>query len=90
MVFDLIWRRKCDQDFQKACYIAKLGMTNDGLDPGWENNYTQEQAAKAACHGRQDIAATLIIQSKILERLDSIKRWVIACFILLVLIALNH
>lgn len=57
-----------------AVQIARRGRTDAGLDCDYtedvEAKYTVQQGLKAAPHGREDIATTLIPQVKIIERLD--------------------
>ena len=72
-----------EKDFYSAGVNAKKWATDNGLmpieDEYGELQYTSEQAFKAACHGREDICATLLIQMPILKRLDLIKNLLWAC-----------
>jgi hypothetical protein len=49
--------------------------------------YRPEQGVKAACHGREDAAATLIIQRSILERLQILQWAAWLCIAILIYIA---
>jgi hypothetical protein len=57
-----------------AVRMARRARTDAGLDCDYTEDgdakYTIQQGLKAATHGREDIAATLILQVKIIERLD--------------------
>jgi len=69
-------RSAADRDFTVACVNAKKWAAENGLMPtrgdDGELQYTRGQGLKAACHGREDICATLQIQFPILERLDAV------------------
>ena len=63
------------KDFYNASVMAKR-FSQDVIpfaDEHGEFQYTPEQAYKAACHGREDIGAILMIQLPALQRLDRIK-----------------
>jgi hypothetical protein len=78
------------RDFMEAAHLAKSYTRQDGLFPESGNDgdeYTLEQGVKAACHGREDTAAILILQKRLLERLDTIRIGVTLCVILLAYIA---
>jgi hypothetical protein len=75
-------RNGAERDFAKALLAAHQGMVQDGLVPErtqeMETRYTTQQGLMAAAHGRQDAAATLLIQYAVLHRLDSLRQlaWV--------------
>ena len=66
-----------DRSFAEAAEFAKNQIKSDGLEgeikPYYEVHYTIAQGLKAAIHGREDVAATFILQRDILVRLDAIK-----------------
>ncbi|MES2012945.1 MAG: hypothetical protein V4445_04275 [Pseudomonadota bacterium] len=80
-----------DKDFYGASLFALNSIKADGLEP-FENvdgelEYSLQQGLKAACHGREETAAILLIQKSILERLDTLKSILIPCLLLLCYIA---
>ena len=84
-------RSAADKDFTGACVNAKKWATENGLMPtrgdDGQLHYTPEQGVKAACHGREDICATLQIQLPILQRLDFIEKMMMICVLVLAYIA---
>jgi hypothetical protein len=67
-------RSPASRDFFDAIEQAKQNAKEDGLI-GKRNEYgttvhTIKQGLKASCYAREDAAAILIIQMKLLERLD--------------------
>ena len=82
-----------NRDFFTACQQAKSWTGQAGLlpeiDEDGEDRYTARQGVKAACHGREDAAATLILQKSILERLDRNRVLLWACIVLLAYIAVR-
>lgn len=79
-------------EFVEAVQMARLGRTQAGLDCSYTEDgdaeYTTQQGLKAACHGREDAAATLVLQLKIMQRLDSqrkISLWILAVLALVAL-----
>jgi hypothetical protein len=79
------------RDFNEAAYTAKIFTQQDGL-VGSENEYgeykwTIQQGLKAACFGREDTAAVVILQQKLLTRLDTLKTFLSLCIALLIYIA---
>jgi len=81
-----------------SCYIdgvlqAKLFSRTDGFLPHpnerGEPIFTEQQARMAACHAKEDAAATLIIQRGILRRLTFLCVIGVLSFIVLTLIALR-
>ena len=81
-----------------SCYIdgvlqAKLFSRTDGFLPHPDENgkptFTQHQARMAACHAREDAAATLIIQRGILRRLTFLCGIGVVSLIVLIQIALR-
>jgi len=74
-----------DRDFAKAGLNAKR-WTEDlrpVMSKFGERIYSELQVAEAACLTREDVSAILQIQLPILRRLDSIKKLVWACLIVL-------
>jgi hypothetical protein len=67
-------RNAADRDFFGAAQLARRSTKLDELLPirneYGDFEYTQQQAFKAACHGREDAAATLQLQRALLVRLD--------------------
>ncbi|MGZ3236714.1 MAG: hypothetical protein ACXU8A_04985 [Burkholderiaceae bacterium] len=61
-----------------AIRVARKGRTDAGLDCNYtadgEATFTVQQGLKAAAHAREDVAATLILQVKIIERLDRLQK----------------
>ncbi len=84
-------RSAADRDFTLACVNAKKWAKENGLMPtrgeDGELRYTPEQGLRAACHGREDIGATLQIQFPILERLDAVYGLLKLCLVALAYIA---
>lgn len=74
-----------------AVELAKLQIVGEVLtgrrDEDGDVQYPVAQGAKAAVFGREDAAATLMIQNEVLVKLDSIKRLAWVCVALLVIIA---
>jgi len=62
------------KDFFGAAQIARRSAKKNGILPirneHGEFQYTIQQGLKAACHTREDVAATLQIQLTLLQRLD--------------------
>ena len=81
-------RGAADRSFALAAEFARNQMRSDGLDgeirPHYEVRYSVAQGLKAAVHGREDAATTLVLQRDILIRLDSIKvaTWIAMCLLL--------
>lgn len=63
-------------DLAKAALSARDSIKSSGLWPTLDDDgqdvYTPEQGAKAACHAREDAAATLILQKTQLDHLHSL------------------
>lgn len=63
-------------DLSNASLSARNSVKECGLWPTLDDDgqdvYTPEQGAKAACHAREDAAATLILQKTQLEHLHSL------------------
>ena len=78
-------------DVLTAAKSARDSAQADGLHAGFnddgESFYTLEQGAKAACMAREDVAATLILQSTQLKSLSSIQTMLLVCIALLGYIA---
>lgn len=79
------------KDFYGAALLAMHSTKQDGLHPSineyGESKYTIQQGLKAACHTREDVAATLIIQQSILRRLQGLNILGWLCFAILCYIA---
>lgn len=76
-----------------AVRMARRGRTESGLDCDYTEDgdarYTIQQGLKAAAHGREDAAATLILQVKIIERMDRQRKlswWILG---ILIVVAIN-
>jgi hypothetical protein len=80
-----------NKDYYGAALFAHNSIKTDGLEPSenedGELEYSLQQGLKAACHGREDTVAILIIQKSILERLDTLKSILTLCVVLLCYIA---
>lgn len=79
-----------EREFAIACLSAMRGAKQDELFPNRDKfgvpRYTARQGLKAACHGREDIAAILLIQQVVLNRLQGIRifNWIfllLLCYI---------
>ncbi len=61
-----------------AVRLARQARTEAGLNCDYtetgEARFSVQQGLKAAVHGREDVAATLILQVKIIQRLDQLKK----------------
>lgn len=79
--------------FATAGLIAYQGMVQDGLVPqrteDMEARYAMQKGLVAAAHGRQEAAATLLIQSAALHRLDGLRELAWAAVVLLAYIAIR-
>lgn len=86
-------RDSVSRDFYTAALSAMLAAEQDGLTPSasayGEHRYTVQQGLKAACHSREDTAATLLIQERLLVRLQNLRVLAWACVTLLLYIALR-
>lgn len=75
------------RDFFSAAQIARRSAKENGILPvrneHGEFRYTMQQGLKAACHAREDIAATLQIQLAVLQRLDRNRNLLWAAIVLL-------
>jgi len=80
-----------DRDFYEAALFARRSIRASELLPSINTDgkyhYTVRQGLKAACHGREDIAATLLIQRSILQLLYVVRNVVLVCVPLLVYVA---
>jgi hypothetical protein len=76
-----------DRDFFTSCQIARNSAKQNGIYPVrneyGEFRWTIQQGLKAACHGREDIAAILQIQLALLHRLDRNRNLLYAAIALL-------
>jgi hypothetical protein len=76
-----------EKDFFSAAQLARRQARDNGILPvrneHGEFKYTTQQGLKAACHGREDISATLTIQLAVLKRLDRNRNllWVVIVFL---------
>lgn len=79
------------RDFFGAIQIARRQAKQNGIlpvrDEHGEFRYTIQQGLKAACHAREDIAATVGIQLAILKRLDRNRNLLCVAIILLAYVA---
>lgn len=73
-----------------AIRIARKARTEAGLDCGYtddgEARFTVQQGLKAAAHAREDVSAILLLQVKIIERLDRLQKlywWIIGILVVL-------
>lgn len=80
-----------DKDFINALHCARKVATNDGLEPEFLEHgvakYADHQAAKAACLGREDAAASAVLQLAVLRRLDRNRSYMSVIILLLIYIA---
>ncbi|GFZ66706.1 hypothetical protein PSE10B_32280 [Pseudomonas amygdali pv. eriobotryae] len=80
-----------DKEIQKAFDLAKGWAARDGIHPSidedGQEHYRIQQALKAACHGREDTAALVIIQQSVLRRLEQLRVLAIIGLLLLAYIA---
>ncbi|AIF46123.1 hypothetical protein HY57_02065 [Dyella japonica A8] len=77
LISDGIKRGGADKDFFESVLFARRQAQADGDMPSrtqyGELKYSRDQIARAAAHGREDIAAVLAIQLKVLKRLSSLR-----------------
>ena len=80
-------------DLVDAIQMARRARTEAGLDCHYtddgEGRFTVQQGLKAACHAREDVAATLMLQVKILERLDRQRKLTLWALGVLVIVAIK-
>lgn len=85
-------RGAAEADFVTAVRAARQARTEAGLDCYFDSNglgrFTTEQGLKAACHTREDAAATLMLQVFIMKRLDKNSKYLKVAIILLVTLLL--
>lgn len=66
-----------NKEFQEAFDLAKSWAARDGIHPSVDEygreHYRIQQALKAACHGREDITALVILQQSVLRRLGQLR-----------------
>lgn len=78
-------------DFVVAAEQAKSNAADSEILGYFDENsnlvITQEQANKAACHGREDTAAVLMLQLKIMQRLDRNRNYMWGIIVLLLFVA---
>ena len=78
-------------ELAKAASSARSSIKDSGLWPTVDDDgqivYTPQQGAKAACHAREDAAATLILQQVQLDHLYSLSKMLVVCIVLLGYIA---
>lgn len=76
----------------EACQAAAAQARSNGILPRedryGELKYTIQQGLKASCHGREDSAATLLLQLKLLQRLDRNRDLMVSALLLLCCIAI--
>ena len=77
--------------FFSATKEARYQARDNGILPGRNEDgdywYEVQQGLKAACHGREDISATLQIQLAVLQRLDRNRNILWVVIILLAYVA---
>ncbi len=77
-------------DFASASLFAKNSIRENKLEASLNSDgewvYTREQVSKAAIHAREDVVAIFALQKIQLERMDTIKKLLWACIVLLVTI----
>jgi hypothetical protein len=87
-------RGPADRDFAFAAKFARRGIREDGLagalGADGQYRYTVSQGLKAACHGREDAAATLVAQRLTLVRLVRVERLLWVGLALLTILVLRH
>lgn len=80
-------------DLVAAIRMARQGRTEADLDCTYtetgEAKFTIQQGLKAAAYAREDVAAVLILQVKVLKRLDRLQKFVWCILGILVTIALK-
>jgi hypothetical protein len=80
-----------DREFFAAAQYARHAAEQNGLLPArnqeGDYEYTPQQGLKAACHAREDAAATLVIQRALLHRLDRNRNLLWVAIALLVYVA---
>lgn len=86
-------KRSYEQEFEKACDSAKRWAEQGGIFPSinedGEERYRIQQGLQAACHGREDTAAVLIIQQSVLRRLEQLRVLAVIGLVLLAYIAVR-
>lgn len=80
-----------EKTWHEAAMRAKSWSMSGGLRPEiddhGEQRYRPAQGIQAACHGREDSAATLMLMMPVLEILDSIQKLLWLCLVVLFYIA---
>ncbi|OSR69151.1 hypothetical protein BV326_03539 [Pseudomonas syringae pv. actinidiae] len=84
-------KKSYNKEFYEAGELAKRWAEQGGFHPhtneDGEDRYTVQQGLKAACHGREDTAALVIIQQSVLRRLEQLRVLAIIGLLLLAYIA---
>lgn len=84
---------KAAEHFVEAIRAARRARAQAGLDCHFDGEgnavFTPEQAYKAACHGREDSAASLLLQFRLMQRLDRNRNFMLAIIALLLYIAVK-
>lgn len=87
----MLGKQSVDKDFYGAANSVKQWTVQEGLLPSinedGEERYTVQQGLKAACCGREDAAAALVVQYSILRRLQELRVLGVLCVALLLYIA---
>jgi hypothetical protein len=81
-------------DFFTAAERAKQMAETDGIIGSFDEDggdiFSPEQGIKAACHGREDTSAVLMLQLKVLQRLDRNRNYMIGVIVLLLFVLAQH
>ncbi|MDP9995495.1 hypothetical protein J2W28_006437 [Variovorax boronicumulans] len=80
-----------ERSFYTAAFAAHQAAVSDGLMPSRDEDgeltYSPQQGLKAACHSREDAAATLNIQLPVLRLLHQVRILAGSCLVVLLYIA---
>lgn len=80
-----------ERSFYAAAFAAHQASVSEGLTPSRDDDgeliYSPQQGLKAACHAREDAAATLNIQLPVLKMLNQVRILAGGCLAVLLYIA---
>lgn len=80
-----------ERSFYAAAFAAHQSTASDGLMPSRDEEgelaYSVQQGLKAACHAREDAAATLNIQLPVLKMLHQVRILGGSCLVVLLYVA---
>lgn len=86
-------KRSVVNDIRNAGELAKHWAERDGLfpriDEDGEQHFRIQQGLRAACNGREDVTALVILQAAVLRRLQELKVFAIVGLALLTYIAVR-